>query len=174
MQPETYFDMARSTRAESVTACREFPAEAFDAELVPEFMTFRNINLHILEAGYALTGLLLDGQEHFNVPEMRQKLLTHLPVVGPNAAPEELASALETKLEERITQIRAAGPGFWEREVTHFSGARVTMMEMMLLIRQHEGEHRAQAAVLSRMQGIIPATTRKRLAAAAKASAAAK
>jgi hypothetical protein len=105
MQPETFFDLARATRAESVTACREFPPEAFNDELVPGFMSFR---------------------------------------------------------------IGQAGPAFWEREVTHFSGARVTMMEMLLLIRQHEAEHRAQAAVLSRMRGIVPATTRKRQAAAAK------
>jgi hypothetical protein len=90
MQPETFFDLARATRSESVTACREFPPPAV----------------------------------------------------------EKMA--------------------FWAREVTHFSGARVTMMEMMLLVRQHDAEHRAQAAVLSRMRGIVPATTRKRLAAAAK------
>ncbi len=168
MQPETFFDLARATRSESVTACREFPPEAFDEEVVPGFMSFRKINQHILEAGYALTGLLLDGHEHFNVPEMRQKFMEYLPVIAADATPEELADALQGKMEERIAQIRQAGPAFWEREITHFSGARVTMMEMLLLIRQHEGEHRAQAAVLSRMRGIIPATTRKRQAAAAK------
>jgi uncharacterized damage-inducible protein DinB len=168
MQPETFFELARATRSESVTACREFPAEAFDEELVPGFMSFRKINQHILEAGYALTGMLLEGDEHFNVPEMRQRFTKYLPVIGADATPGELASALDAKLEERIAQVREAGPAFWESEITHFSGARITMMEMMLLIRQHEAEHRAQAAVLSRMQGIVPATTRKRQAAAAK------
>jgi uncharacterized damage-inducible protein DinB len=170
MQSETFFELAQATRSESVTACREFPPAAFDEEMVPGFLTFRKINQHILEAGYALTGMLLDGQEHFNVPEMRQKFMEYLPVVAPDATPEELASALAGKMEERIAQIRQAGPAFWEREVTHFSGARVTMMEMMLLVRQHEGEHRAQAAVLSRMCGIVPATTRNRLAAQSAAA----
>jgi uncharacterized damage-inducible protein DinB len=170
MQPETFFDLARATRAESVVACREFPADAFDKELVPGFMTFRKISLHILNAGYALAGMLLDGQEHFNGPEMRQKFAEYLPVISDEASAEELAHALEAKLEDRMAQIRAAGPGFWDREVTHFSGARVSVMEMMLLIRQHEGEHRAQAAVLGRIAGIVPATTRRRLAAQAAAS----
>jgi uncharacterized damage-inducible protein DinB len=39
------------------------------------------------------------------------------------------------------------------------------MVEMLLLVRQHEAEHRAQAALLSRIKGIVPATTRRRLAA---------
>lgn len=161
MQLETFFDLTRSMRAESATACREFPVEAFDTELIPGVMTFRKIHEHILDAGYALTGLLLDGQEHFNTPDVRKRFADYISKDA-RATPEELAHALETQMEERIEQIRKAGPAFWEREVTHFSGARVTMMEMMLLIRQHEGEHRAQAAMLSRMQGIVPATTRKR------------
>jgi uncharacterized damage-inducible protein DinB len=170
MQPETFFDLARATRAESVTACREFPPEAFDEEMVPGFMTFRETHQHILEAGYALTGMLLDGQEHFNTPEMHERFQEYMPVIAADAAPEDLASGLQARLEERIAQIRQAGPAFWERDVTHFSGSRVTMMEMLLLIRQHEAEHRAQAAVLSRMRGIVPATTRKRQAAQSAAA----
>lgn len=131
-------DLARSTRLESVTACREFPPDEFDTELVPGFMTFRKIHHHILDAGYALTGMLLDGQEHFNGPEMRKRFLDYVPVLPEEATPEELATALETRMDQRLTQFSEAGPAFWEREVTHFSGARVTMMEMLLLIRHHE------------------------------------
>jgi len=152
-------------RSESVTACLEFPPDSFDAELVPGVMTFRKIHRHILDTGYALTGLLLNGHEHFNVPEMRPKYMENLPVVPEEISQKELADALETLLEERLTQIGAGGPEFWDREVTHFSGARVSVMEMLLLILRHEGEHRAQAAVLSRMCGVVPATTRNRLAA---------
>jgi uncharacterized damage-inducible protein DinB len=167
MRHETFFELWKSLRAESVTAVREFPADAFDEEVVPGFMTFRAIHRHILEAGHALTGLLLDGEEHFNAPEARKKFAQFLPVIAADAAPGEFAAALESKLDERISQLSAAPDEFWSREVTHFSGARVSVLEMLLLVRHHEGEHRAQASVLSRIKGIVPATTRRRLAASA-------
>jgi uncharacterized damage-inducible protein DinB len=159
---ETLSTLTRTLRAESVTACREFPADSFDAELVPGFMTFRRLHQHILEVHFAVTGLLLDGEEHFNTAEIRPKFKNYLPLVSAEAAPEELAQALETRMQQRLAEMSAAAASFWE--VTHFSGARVTMMEMLLLLRHHEGEHRAQAAVLSRLCGVIPATTRQRLA----------
>jgi len=165
MQHETFFELWRSTRAESVVAVREFPPEAFDEEIVPGFMTTRKIHQHILDIGHALTGLLLAGHEHFNTPEMRPRFVQYLTGIGEDVAPAELADALEQKLEQRISELQAAPADFWSREVTHFSGARVSTLEMLLLIRQHEGEHRAQAAVLSRIKGIVPATTRRRLAA---------
>jgi uncharacterized damage-inducible protein DinB len=165
MRHETFFELWRSTRAESVVAVREFPKEAFDEEVVPGFMTQRKIHQHILDVGHAVTGLLLAGEEHFNVPELRVRFPLHVSGIAPGATADEMATALEEKLEERIAQLQAAPADFWSREVTHFSGARVSMLEMLMLIRQHEGEHRAQAAVLSRIKGIVPATTRRRVAA---------
>ena len=164
MQIETLFELWRGMRAESVTAVREFPAEAFDAEIIPGFMSFRKLNRHILEAGQILLAMLLDGVENFQAPETRAKFASYPETVPADVSQADLAAALEAGLEERIGRLQAQPAEFWTRELTHFTGARVTMMEMLLLFRTHEAEHRAQAALLSRLQGIVPATTRKRQA----------
>ena len=149
-------------------ALREFPADALDEELIPGFMTFRMLHRHILESSHALTGLLLDGAQEFNKPETRAKFGNYLPVIPADASTEDLIEALQTKLEERATRIASQGNAFWEREVTHFSGTKMTAFDMFLMIQKHEAEHRAQAALLSRIKGIVPATTRRRLAAQAR------
>jgi uncharacterized damage-inducible protein DinB len=49
--------------------------------------------------------------------------------------------------------------------VTRFDGQRVTRLEMIQTIKEHELTHRAQLFLYLRLKGIVPATTRRRLAA---------
>jgi uncharacterized damage-inducible protein DinB len=168
MQTEALLNLWKLLRQESILALREFPAESLDEELIPGFMTFRDLHRHIVESTHILTGLLLDGAEAFNMPEVRSRFKDYLPVVAENAGPEELAAALEQRLEERCEQFAQQNEAFWTREVVHFSGTRMNAREMVLMLQKHESEHRAQAALLSRMKGIVPATTRRRLAAQAR------
>ena len=168
MQTETLLDLWRKLRQESVLALEEFPGEALDEELIPGFMNFRTLHRHILDSTHVLTGLLLDGATEFNKPEVRAQFPKHLPVIEENAGAQAIAEALSARMEERISQLAVQPAEFWDREVVHFTGARMSAFEMMLMIQRHESEHRAQAALLSRMKGIVPATTRRRLAAQAR------
>lgn len=53
---------------------------------------------------------------------------------------------------------------FWAAEITRFDGLRVTRAEMLQFIKEHEVAHRAQLFLYLRLKGIVPATTRRRLA----------
>jgi uncharacterized damage-inducible protein DinB len=46
----------------------------------------------------------------------------------------------------------------------HFDLARLTRMEMLQFIKEHELTHRSQLFMYLRLKGIVPATTRRRLA----------
>ena len=48
--------------------------------------------------------------------------------------------------------------------ITRVDGARVTRLEMLQFVKEHELTHRAQLFLYMRMKGIVPATTRRRLA----------
>ena len=55
-------------------------------------------------------------------------------------------------------------------EITRFDGQRLTRLEMVQSIKEHELTHRAQLFMYLRLKGIVPATTRRRLAKMAKQS----
>ena len=48
--------------------------------------------------------------------------------------------------------------------ITRFDGQKVTRLEMLQTIKEHELTHRAHMFLCLRMKGIVPATTRRRLA----------
>ena len=81
-------------------------------------------------------------------------------------APEraELASALRESVVERTAQLAAQSPEFFAEIITRFDGARVTRLEMVQTIKEHELTHRSQLFMYLRLKGIVPATTRRRLA----------
>ena len=53
---------------------------------------------------------------------------------------------------------------FRARIVTRFDGQKVTRLEMVQTIKEHELTHRAQLFLYLRLKGLVPATTRRRLA----------
>jgi len=59
----------------------------------------------------------------------------------------------------------AAKPAeFFAGEITRFDGQRVTRLEMLQGIKEHELTHRQQLFMYLRLKGIVPPTTRRRLA----------
>jgi uncharacterized damage-inducible protein DinB len=81
-----------------------------------------------------------------------------------NASPAELAGALRETLDERIRELSAQSPEFFSRIVTRFDGQRLTRLEMVQAIKEHELTHRTQLFICLRLKGITPSTTRRRLA----------
>jgi uncharacterized damage-inducible protein DinB len=161
---ESVLESWRSIRADTAQAVEEFPAADFDFRLTPELMSFGEIARHILDAGHALTGLLLEGVENLATPDFREMLKEHLPEVPKKIDPARLAAELRHCLDLRLAQLAAQPAGFFSRLITRFDGQQVTRLEMIQFVKEHELTHRSQLFLYLRLKGIVPVTTRRRQA----------
>lgn len=161
---EHVLDSWKTVRQDTIAAVEEFPTAEFDFRPAPEIATFREIALHILNAGEGLTKLLLDGEEDFSNPERRARMKQYFRNFPPDVGGPELAAALRSSMEDCAAALAAAPADFWARMITRVDGQRVTRLEMVQFVKEHELTHRAQLFMDMRMKGIVPATTRRRLA----------
>ena len=107
-------------------------------------------------------GLDLVFQEDFH--GRREKLKPHLRGLAPDASAVELAQALRESIAERTAQLAAQSPEFFAQVITRFDGQQVTRLEMVQSVKEHELTHRSQLFMYLRLKGIVPATTRRRMA----------
>lgn len=159
-------DSWKTIRKDVAGAVREFPAEAFDEKPIEGVDSFKTIARHVLGAGHAFPGILLAGVENLQTPDFREKMKPYGYSLPEDATPEQLAEALEKSLDERTAQLAAQPAGFFEKEITRFDGARLTRLEMLQFVKEHELTHRSQLFMLMRLKGMVPPTTRRRMAAA--------
>jgi len=160
---DAVLDSWKSVRSDTAAAVEEFPAEEFAYKPAPDLMTFGEIARHILAAGHGLTGLMLEGEEQLGGPEFREKM-ARFALLPPGAGAADLARELRASVEQRVTELRAQTPEFYAGIITRVDGARVTRLEMLQFVKEHELTHRAQLFLYMRMKGLTPATTRRRLA----------
>ena len=73
------------------------------------------------------------------------------------------AAALRQSVERRTQELAAQTPEFFSGIITRFDGQRVTRLEMVQFVKEHELTHRSQMYMCLRLKGIVPATTRRRL-----------
>jgi uncharacterized damage-inducible protein DinB len=161
VRTEALLDSWKSVREDTAQAVEDMPEAELDFRPVPEVMTFREIARHILGASHALTGMLLDGLDALD----RREIPKRFPAVPADASSTLLATELRARLAERLAALAAQPPEFFSGMVTRFDGQRVTRLEMIQTIKEHELTHRAQLFLYLRLKGIVPATTRRRLAA---------
>jgi uncharacterized damage-inducible protein DinB len=161
---EHVLDSWKSVREDTIAAVEDFPAKEFDFRATAEMQTFGEIARHILGASAGLTGMLLAGEEDFSAPDFRSKLMAHMRMLPPEAGPGELAAALRSSLEECAARLAARDAAFFAGMLTRFDGVRLTRLEMVQTIKEHELTHRSQLFMYLRLKGIVPATTRRRLA----------
>jgi uncharacterized damage-inducible protein DinB len=161
---EHVLDSWKTIRQDTAAAVEEFPAGELDYRPTPELMTFREIARHFLDASHALTGMLLAGEEDFTAPDFRQRMKRHMSSLGAGAGAPELAAALRDSLDERTAQLAAKPAEFFSHIITRFDGQKVTRLEMVQTVKEHELTHRAQLFMYLRLKGMVPATTRRRLA----------
>lgn len=154
----------RTIRADAAQAVEEFPPSEIDFRPAAEMMTFRQLARHILEAGNGLAGMLLDGEDNFSGPEFREKLKKHASGLAEDAAPGELAAELRRSLDALTPRLAAQPAAFYEQMVTRFDGQQVTRLELLQTTKEHELTHRSQMFVYLRLKGIVPPTTRRRMA----------
>lgn len=161
---EHVLDSWKAVRQDTIAAVEEFPAGEFGFRPCPDVMTFGEIACHILQAGHALTGMLLSGEESFASPDFRAKLAPHLPDVPSDATPAQLAAALRDSIDARTAELAPRPADFFAHIVTRMDGQKVTRLEMIQMVKEHELTHRAHLFLYMRMKGLVPATTRRRMA----------
>src|SRR5260370_18295256 len=165
VRKETVIDSWKIVRQDTAQAVEDFPAADLDFKATPDLMTFGELARHILDAGNALTGILLDGVDDMTTPNFRETTLaryrTQLPERLDSAT---LASELRKSLETRSAELAAKDADFFSGIITRFDRQRVTRLEMLQFIKEHELTHRSQMFLYLRLKGIVPATTRRRQA----------
>ena len=128
-------------------------------------MTFAELARHIMQAGDGLTGLMLTGDDNFATPGFREKIMKHARETAPDLP--SIAAALRASIDERTAALAAQPPEFFAQIITRMDGQKLTRLEMLQGIKEHELTHRATMFLYLRMKGIVPAPTRRRAAKAA-------
>ncbi len=164
IRTEYVLDSWKAIREDTAQAVLDFASQDFSFRATPEMQTFGEIARHILQSSYGLTGMLLAGEEDFTVPDFRERMTRLFAALPPEVPPAELATMLRETLESRIRELSAQSPEFFSRIVTRFDGQHLTRLEMVQTIKEHEITHRAQLFMCLRLNGIVPSTTRRRLA----------
>ncbi len=165
VRKETVIDSWKTARLDTAQAVEDFPAAELDFKATPDLMTFGELARHILDAGHALTGMLLDGVDNLATPQFREMIARYRPQLPERLDAATLASELRKSIETRSAELAAKGDDFFSGIITRFDGQRVTRLEMLQSIKEHELTHRSQMFVYLRLKGIVPATTRRRQAA---------
>ena len=161
---ESVLSSWKAVRQDTVAAVEDFPAGELGYRATPDVMSFGETAAHILVAGEILTGLLLDGFTNFSGPEFREKRKERLRPLPEKATPEWLAAELRKSIDEIVSNLAQQTPEFWAATVTRMDGMQATRLEMVQFIKEHELVHRAQLFFCLRLKGIVPATTRRRMA----------
>lgn len=161
---ENVLDSWKSIRQDTAQAVEDFPSGELDFRPVPEVAAFGEIARHILNSSHALTGLLLEGADNFATPQFRELMRSHFYGLPEDAGAADIAAALRSSIERRRAELCARPAEFFAGEVTRFDGQRVTRLEMIQMVKEHEIAHRSQLFLYLRLKGIVPVTTRRRQA----------
>jgi uncharacterized damage-inducible protein DinB len=162
IRPETVLDTWKTTRADAAQAVEDLPDGDLAFRPLPELMTFGEIARHILGAGHALSGMLLEGVENFQVPEFREMVKKRDFPLPEDADASELAAAMRQSVDQRTAELSRQSPEFFAKIVTKWDGAKLTRLELIQFLKEHELGHRAQLFTYLRFKGVTPVTTRRR------------
>jgi uncharacterized damage-inducible protein DinB len=154
----------KDVRDDTAQAVEDFSAYPLDYKPVADLMSFGEIARHILEAGYGFTGLLLDGTSSLEMPRFRQLLGKYVSQLPQTEAAGALARELRSRMEYRLAELAAQPAEFYAGEITRMDGQRATRLEMIQMLKEHELTHRSQLFMYLRLKGMVPPTTRRRMA----------
>jgi uncharacterized damage-inducible protein DinB len=166
VRPDSVLNSWKSVRSDTAQAVEDFSAHELDYRPVADVMTFGEIARHVLEAGHGTTGMLLDGVENMATPQLREMFARYSAQLPKTEGAGALARELRSQLETRLAELAAQPASFFSGEVIRFDGQKVTRLEMLQMIKEHELTHRSQLFLYLRLKGIVPPTTRRRTAAA--------
>ena len=161
---DTVLDSWKTVREDTIQSVEDFAAHNLDYKPGADLMSFGEIARHILQAGYGLTGLLLDGVDNLAAPQFREMLGKYIAELPATQDASSLSSALRSAMERRSAELAAKPQEFYAGEIIRMDGQRVTRLEMIQFIKEHELTHRQQLFTYLRLNGVVPPTTRRRLA----------
>jgi uncharacterized damage-inducible protein DinB len=164
VRTQTVIDSWKTVREDTALAVEDFPPTELDFKATADLMTFGELARHILDAGHALTGILLDGVDNLATPEFREMVGKYRPQLPEKLESAALAAELRKSIERRAAELAAKGDDFYSGIITRFDGQKVTRLEMLQFIKEHELTHRSQMFVYLRLKGVVPGTTRRRQA----------
>lgn len=163
MRLQALLDSWKAARSDTAQAWLDMPAADTAFQPTPELMTFRDLAVHILNAGRGIARMVMAGETDFSAPGFRDRMRDHyLDASGLDR--EQLAAQLNQALEEDSARLAALSPDFYAAMMTRFDGTPVTRLEMLQFAKEHELTHRAQMFMYLRLKGIVPPTTRRRMA----------
>jgi len=154
----------KAVREDAAQAVEDFAPHKLDFKPCDDVMTFGATARHILDAGHGLTGMLLAGEENLSTPEFREKIGKHVAELPKTEDAGALAQELRADVERRVAELAAKSAEFYAGEIIRMDGQKVTRLEMLQLIKEHELTHRQQLFMYLRLNGVVPPTTRRRLA----------
>jgi len=157
-------DSLKAIRQDTAQAVDDFSAHDLNYKPCDGVMTFGELARHILEAGHVLTGALLDEVDSFATPQFRELFSKYAAELPKTDGPGALARELRAEMETRLAQLAAKPSSFWEGEITRRDGLGATRLEMLQFVKEHELTHRQQLFMYLRLNGLVPPTTRRRMA----------
>jgi uncharacterized damage-inducible protein DinB len=161
---ESVLDSWKTIREDTAQAVEDFSAQDLGYKPSADLMSFGDIAQHILQAGHGLTGMLLDGVDNLATPQLRELFAKYSAQIPPTEGAGALARELRNQLQTRLTALAAQPASFYAGEITRFDGQKVTRLEMLQGLKEHELTHRSQLFMYLRLKGIVPPTTRRRQA----------
>jgi len=160
VRPDYCLDHWRAVREDAALAVEQMPAAQLDYRPQDDLMSFREVAAHILDTGCGLAGLLLDGETDFTAPDFRRNLERYRRPLP--ETPAGIAAELRAAVAADCAALSGQTPEFFAGMVTKWDGARLTRLEMLQFVIEHEVAHRMQLFVYLRMNGVVPPTTKRR------------
>jgi uncharacterized damage-inducible protein DinB len=97
-------------------------------------------------------------------PPSRERIRDYAAELDDQSSAPQVAGVLRSSLDQWIPQLAARPDSFYSELVTRMDGSAVTRMEMLQFTREHELTHRSQLFLYLRLKGVVPPTTRRRMA----------
>ena len=154
----------KTVREDTAQAVDDFAPYKMDYKPCADLMSFGATARHILDAGHGLTGMLLAGVEDLSTPEFRENIGKHVAELPKTEDAGALARELRSAIERRAPELASRPAEFYAGEIIRMDGQRVSRLEMLQLIKEHELTHRQQLFMYLRLNGVVPPTTRRRQA----------
>jgi len=159
---EAILNSWKTVRRDTAQAVADMPDLSYRP--TPELMVFRDLAVHVLNAGHALALVLLDGTEDMTLAGFRDKMAGYFLPVPADADSAALVGKLVATLDADAEVLAAQPADFWAGMITRFDGQPVTRLEMLQFVKEHELTHRSQMFMYLRLKGIVPPTTRRKMA----------
>src|SRR6202035_2601687 len=104
---ESVLDSWKAIREDTANAVDDFSAHDLDYKPSADLMSFGDIARHILQAGYALTGMMLDGVDNLPTPQCREMINNYAARLPPSKDAGALARELRNQMTARAAQLAA-------------------------------------------------------------------